>query len=249
MNFWTLYKRELRSIFLSPIAYVVMTGAALIQGAGFAVFLALMIYQNMRGYSILYACLNAFVFWFTIMVEAPLISMRSFSEEYKMGTIEMLLTAPVREWEVVLSKFVSLVTFFVLLWIPVALNVAYVYTFSDQKFDLTWGMVVLPFLMVFLLGVFFISICLFASSLTKNQIIAAILGFALIFAIFCINFLAYLGLSEGARQVVSYLSSLSHMDTFSRGIFDTRPVVLYLSGTAFFLFLTERILEARRLRS
>jgi ABC-2 type transport system permease protein len=193
--------------------------------------------------------LGSFVFWIPFLIQVPFISMRSFSEEYKLGTIEMLLTAPVREWEVVLSKFAAIVSLFVVLWLPLALDIFYVYAFSNQKFDIPWGMALLPFGMVLLLGMFFISICLFASSLTKNQVIAAILGFAFVFLYFCVGLFSQAGVSMPVREALGYVSCLEQMQTFCRGVFDTRPVVFYLSGTAFFLFLTQRVLEARRLRA
>ena len=249
MAFWTLYKREMRSIFVSPVAYVVLVGCALAVSAGFVAVLAAMTENNVKGYSIVAAMLGSFIFWIPFMIQIPFISMRTFSEEYKMGTIEMLLTAPVREWEVVLSKFAAIVSLFVLLWVPLALDIVYIYAFSNQKFDLTWGMALLPFGLVILLGMFFISICLLASSLTKNQVIAAILGFAFIFLVFCLNFLTYFDHSGGTRDLAAYVGCLGHMDTACRGILDTRPVVFYLSGTIFFLFLTQRVLESRRLRA
>jgi ABC-2 type transport system permease protein len=246
---WTLFKRELQGIFVSPVAYVVLGGCSLIIGAGFSIFLHAMIVNNVKGAPLLSWLLGSFVFWFTVMIQTPLISMRALSEEYKMGTIEMLLTAPVREWEVVLAKFLAIATFYVVLWLPAALDISYLYAFSDQKFDLTWGMTLLPFLMVFLIGFFYIAIGIFASSLTQNQVTAAILGFAFIFLAFCIGLLGVFDIGEKGREFIGYISSTQHLETFCRGIFDSRPVVFYLSGIVFFLFLTQRVLESRRLRS
>ena len=249
MAFWTLYKREMRSIFLSPVAYVVLAGCALILGAGFSYFLQYFVQTNVKGVSLFAFLLDSYIFWFLIMVQTPLISMRSLSEEYNLGTIEMLLTAPVREWEVVLSKFFSIFSFFLVLWVPIAVNMAFLYTFSNQKFDLTWGTILMPTLMVVLLGLFYGSVGLFASSTSKNQVIAAIVAFAFIFLFFCLSILEFLATNGPSRDVASYLSVMDQMTTACRGIFDTRPLVLYLSGTLFFLFLTQRVLQARRLRS
>jgi len=246
---WTLFKRELRGIFVSPVAYVVLGGCSLIIGIGFSMFLNAVLENNFKGAPLISVFLDSFVFWFTVMIQTPLISMRALSEEYKMGTIEMLLTAPVREWEVVLSKFAALAAFYVVLWLPAALDLSYLYVFSDQKWDLTWGMALLPFAMIFLIGFLYIAVGLFASSLTKNQVIAAILGFAFIFAIFCLGLMGIFDLGERGRDIVAYISGTQQMDTFSHGIFDSRPVVFYLSGTVFFLFMTQRVLESRRLRS
>ncbi len=246
---WVLYRREMRGIFVSPIAWIVLAGCALIVGAGFSMILGALLERSERGVSVLYLTLNSFIFWFTVLIQAPLIAMRTFSEEYKMGTIEMLLTAPVREWEVVLSKFASVFSFYLVLWLPAALNIVWLYTFSDQKFDLTWPIVLLSFGMVVLIGMFYVSIGVFASSLTRNQIVAAIVGFALIFLIFCTGLFGSFAMGDSAQEVVRYLSGLQHMDGFTRGVFDSRPLVFYLSGTAFFLFLTQRVLESRRLRA
>ncbi len=249
MAFWTLYKRELRSIFVSPVAYVVLAGCALMLGAAFVMSVNFLITNNVKQVSVLAQSFQHVFFWFVLMIQAPLIAMRSFSEEYKMGTIEMLLTAPVREWEVVLAKYAAILSFFAVLWVPQGLNLFYLYTFSNQKFDVTWGMALLPVLMLFLFGAFYTAISLFASSLTKNQVVAAILGFGFIFLSLCVSLLTFANIGGIWGDVVSYISCLSHMDVACRGIFDTRPVVFYLSGTFFFLFLTQRVLEARRLRS
>jgi ABC-2 type transport system permease protein len=110
-------------------------------------------------------------------------------------------------------------------------------------------MIILPVVMATLLGSFYISIGIFTSALTRNQIVAAILCFVTIFVIFSMNFLPSLGADTDSKNLVSYISAAEHMDLFSRGYFDTRPVVFYLSGTAFFLFLTQRVLEGRRLKA
>ncbi|HEY8967411.1 MAG TPA: ABC transporter permease [Candidatus Methylacidiphilales bacterium] len=246
---WVLYRREMRGIFVSPVAWIVLAGCALVVGAGFSMILSTLVERSVRGVSVLNVTLMSYIFWFTVLIQAPLISMRTFSEEYKLGTIEMLLTAPVREWEVVLAKFAGVFSFYVVLWLPAALNIVWLYTFSDQKFDLTWPVVLLSFGMVALLGMLFVSIGLFASALTKNQIIAAIVGFALIFLVFSLSLFGSLITDDAAQEVVRYCSIYQHMETWAGGIFDTRPLVFCLSGTALFLFLTQRVLEARRLRS
>ncbi|SDU07698.1 ABC-2 type transport system permease protein [Verrucomicrobium sp. GAS474] len=246
---WVLYRREMRGIFVSPVAWIVLAGCAVIVGAGFSAILSTLLDRTARGFSILNITLTSYIFWFTVLIQTPLISMRSFSEEYKMGTIEMLLTAPVREWEVVLSKFAAVFSFYLVLWLPAALNIVWLYTFSDQVFDLTWPVVFLSFGMVSMLGMLFVSIGLFTSAMTKNQIIAAIVGFALVFLIFSISIFGSLVSSDAAQEVIRYFSVYQHMEGFSGGVFDTRPVVFYLSTTFLFLFLTQRVLEARRLRA
>ncbi|CAI9085056.1 ABC transporter permease [Candidatus Methylacidiphilum fumarolicum] len=248
MALLTLFQREMKSYFVSPVAYILLFSCSLINGASFVFWLNYLSINNIKEFTLLQACMNAFFFWFLLLVQVPVLTMRSFAEEYKLGTIEMILTAPVREWELVLSKFLGSVCFFSVLWMPMALYLAVLRIVYGHSLGMSAGMIVLPFLMLLLIGMFFISIGLFVSSLTKNQIIAAILSFALIFLIFSLSFLIYLGIGGQTREMISYLSFLDQMDTFSRGIFDSRPVVLLGSATFFFLFLTEKILEWRRLR-
>jgi ABC-2 type transport system permease protein len=207
-----------------------------------------MVRNNIKEFVIVQAMFNGFFFWFLLIVLVPLMTMRTFAEEFKMGTIEMLLTAPVREWEVVLAKYGAALTFFLLLWGSSALNLVYLHVFTTEKQPIVWGMTLLPYLMLSLLSAFYVAVGIFASSLTKNQIIAGVVSFAVIFFFFCLSFLSFLGTGEH-RELLSYFSATEQMDTFSKGIFDTRSVVLYVSGTIFFLFLTQRMLQARRLRS
>jgi ABC-2 type transport system permease protein len=247
MKLWIQYRRELKGFFVSPIAYLVLFACSLINGASFTFWMYYLAYSNTRDFNIVQACMNAFFFWFLLIVQVPLITMRSFAEEYKLGTIELLLTAPIREWEVVLAKFLATFTFFILLWTPLAVCLGILRWVNGQPLGIGIGMTVLPFTLLAFIGMFLIAIGLFSSSLTKNQVIAAILAFAAIFLVFSLSFLVYLGIGRGAREIVTYLSFLDQMDAFSRGVFDSRPVVLYVSATALLLFLTERVLVWRRL--
>ncbi len=249
MAFWTLYRREAGSYFISPIAYVVFFATAL--GAG-TCFNFIFNYFNIAGtqnYTVLQASVNSPFFWIILLVQVPVITMRVFSEEFKMGTIEMLLTAPVEEWEVVLAKFCGALTFFVTLWFPLFFNLVLLSTFSNPHVPLFWKPTLNTFFLIFLVGSFYVSIGVFTSALTKNQIIAAILSFALIFCSFFLGFMQFLNVTGPMRDLLGYFSTLEQMDTFSKGIFDSRPVVFYLSMTAFLLLLTQRVLEARRLKS
>jgi ABC-2 type transport system permease protein len=122
MAFWTLYKREFTSYFQSAVAYVVLFGSALVQGVLFWFIVSAVSADNYKDQSILQIFFTFPLFWILILVQVPLITMRVFSEEFKLGTIEMLLTAPVREWDVVLAKFFGALTFFLILWLPVVLD-------------------------------------------------------------------------------------------------------------------------------
>jgi hypothetical protein len=131
MAFWTLYKRELNSYFQSAVGYVVLFGSALIQSVFFVLLLKVSIENNIKEASILQMFFTGILFWIFLLGQVPLITMRLFSEEFKLGTIEMLLTAPVREWDIVLAKFFGALTFFMILWLPFVLDLFLVQVFSN----------------------------------------------------------------------------------------------------------------------
>lgn len=249
MTFWTLFRRELGSFFVSPVAYVVLFACTVINGGTFAFWLFFFEQRNIRDATILNATMNGMLFWLMLIMIVPAITMRVFSEEFKLGTIEMLMTAPVREWAVVVAKYGAALAFFLIVWLPEVIDLAWLH-FVNREINASWGMLTLPFLGLFLIGAFFVSIGVFTSVLTRNQIIAAILSFAgIFFFMFFIWLISYLDIGPGARKLIEYFSPIIHMDVFSKGIFDTRPVVWYGSGTLFFLFLTQRVLQTRRLRA
>jgi ABC-2 type transport system permease protein len=167
--------------------------------------------------------------------------MRLFAEERKSGTIEILLTSPVTEGEAVLGKFAGALGFFLTLWLPTLLYL--VILGSHTRIDL--GPVASAYLALILLGAYFISIGTFASTLTKNQIIAAILGFAMLIPVFAAG-LFEAGYDPEKQGLINYLNLWDHMDDFSRGVVDTRRLVYYLSATAFFLFLSTVTLAAKK---
>lgn len=249
MAFWTLYRREAGSYFVSPVAYVVFFATALGIAAYFNVMFNYFNDYGVRQFTMLQACLNTFFFWLVLIIQVPIITMRVFSEEFKLGTIEMLLTAPVREWEVVLAKFFGAFTFFVTLWLPLAFNLILLSVFSNPHVPLFLKPTLNAFGLVLLVGAFYISIGVFTSALTKNQIVAAILSFVGIFLIFSVSFMPYLKISSDLQSLLVYFTAMEQMETFTRGIFDSRPVVFYVSMTIFLLTLTRHLLVARRLKS
>ncbi|MCE0523530.1 MAG: ABC transporter permease [Methylacidiphilales bacterium] len=251
MAFWTLYKREINSYFQSAVAYVVLFGSALAQGIQFLFIVsAVMGPPEYKEQSVLQIFFTWPLFWLLLLVQVPLITMRVFSEEFKLGTIEMLLTAPVREWDVVLAKFFGALTFFLILWLPVALDLTALQLFSAPEPTIYWSQIGLTALTVMLVGGFYISLGVFTSVLTKNQIIAAVLCFALVFFTFGVSLLRWIQhVDAGLLAWISYVSTPEHLQNAVLGIFDTRPLVFYVTVTAFMLLLTKSILEGRRLRA
>jgi ABC-2 type transport system permease protein len=247
--FWVLWKREMGALLLSPIAYVLMFCMLLVNGFTFVQCVHYLSESVVRGWTIMQIFFFIFHFWFALMILTPAITMRSFAEEYRNGTIEPLLTAPVLDWDVVLSKFFASVTFYVLLWLPPLLYLGIFQWVTGNQSPVLWGPLGLSYLMVVLVGMFYISVGIFASSLTRNQIIAAVGTFTLISILFFSGFLSLMTHDANLKEMIYYVFTIEHMRQFSNGYFDSRPLFFYLSGTAFFLLLTHRTLAYRRLKS
>jgi ABC-2 type transport system permease protein len=248
-KFYTLLSREVRSYFYSPIAYVVLVFFLLVSGVDFYFQIS---YMNQRPmtYSVQEAFFNSIFFWFAFVLIFPLITMRLFAEEFKLGTIEPLMTAPVRDWQVVLAKFFGALVFYIVLWIPTLLYFAIFQAITHQPAANSAGAYWGSYLMLLLLGMFYIAIGCLASVLTKNQIVAAIISFCTITLLFFLGLIQFILLyvSSAMRDLLGYFSALEHMGTFSRGIIDTRPIILYVSMTILVLALTYQAFQSRKWR-
>ena len=244
---WILWKREVGAILHSPIAWVLLTCMSLINGFSFSQCVAYL-GQGVKEFTVMQIYFYIFHFWFLLIILVPILTMRLFSEEYKTGTIEMLLTAPVKDGDVILAKFFGVLFFYLLLWIPSLLGLAIFQLVTHQTVPVAWIPLGFSYLMVTLVGMLYLSIGLFASVLTRNQAVAAMISFTMIALLFFAGFLSYLVRDPGWREVLNYIFTLEQMRSFSAGLFDSRPVVFYLSGTAFFLILTRQVMTGRRLK-
>ncbi|HET9800182.1 MAG TPA: ABC transporter permease, partial [Chthoniobacterales bacterium] len=206
--------------------------------------------QRPAGYSVQEAFFNSVFFWFAFVLIFPLITMRLFSEEFKLGTIEPLMTAPVRDLQVVLAKFFGALLFYIVLWLPTLIYFAIFQKVTHQPAAASTGAYWGSYLMLLLLGMFYLSIGCLASVVTKNQIVAAIISFSAITLLFFLGLVQFilLDVSSGMRDALGYFSAIEHMGTYSRGVIDTRPIVLYLSMTAFTLALTYQAFQSRKWR-
>ena len=235
-----IWRRELAACFLSPIAYVTMVFFLIASGSTFLVGVIKNAGSNVFLTNLLFASI---VMWLTVLVS--IVSMRLFTEEVRSGTIEVLMTAPVTETEVVLGKYAGAVTFVIIIIAPAVANIFELAALNPAIGKIDSGAVVGGCVITFLVISFCMSMGLLVSLLTKNQIAAAITCLCLIWIIL------FLGNIVSAfpfmpAKLVAYLSVLAHVDEFSRGSIDTRPVVLYLSGSAFMIFTAIRVLESRR---
>jgi len=249
MAWWTLFKRELSGYFHSGVAYLVLFASALVQGIVFGFLVQAVADNHITQVSVMQFFFITPLFWILLFVQIPLITMRTFSEELKMGTIEMLMTAPVRDWDVVAAKFLGALVFFCTLWLPVALDLVATQLFSSPAPPVYWSEIGLTALTIVLVGSFFVSIGIFASSLTRNQIIAAVLCFAFLFVPFGVSLLKYLkDTSPQAQEWIAYVSMLEHLNNSIHGIFDSRMLVFYITATLLLLYFTKSVVENRRIK-
>src|SRR5260370_5392072 len=160
------------------------------------------------------------------------------------------MTAPVRDWQVVLSKFFGALIFYIILWIPPGFYFVIFQYIAGQPAAHSAGAYLGSYLMLLLLGMFYLSIGCLASVLTKNQIIAAIISFCAITLLFFLGLVQFilLDVSSATRDLLGYFSAIEHMGTFSRGVIDTRPIVFYLSITIVMFTLTYHAFHSRKLR-
>jgi ABC-2 type transport system permease protein len=232
-----IWRKEFRSFWYSPVAYIVIN-----------VFLVIM---NWLYFSQLYLAKDAnlgSLFGFmpaAFMFLMPALTMRQWAEERKTGTIEMLMTLPVREWEVVLGKFLSgcsLLGIILLLTLPTTLTVAFI-----SQSGLDWGMVLTSYLGTFLFGAAVLAMGGWVSSFTENQIVAFILGLALVFVAMIIGTpLVTMRLPAFMAPLVEYVGLNSHYSSISRGVLDSRDVVYFATLIFLFLYLTVRSVESRK---
>lgn len=248
-RFLTLFGNEVSRTLRRPLAYAVMACFLLLTGINFHACVTAM--NNEPGtVTLVEAFFNSLLFWFPFLLVFPLLTMRLFSEEYKLGTIETLMTAPVRDGEVVLAKFCGAAVFYAALWLPTLAYFGLFWWISGVPASETFAGVLGAYAMVALAGSFFLSLGCLASALSDNQIVAAIACAAGICAMFFVGILWFFFPSESPvlREAAYYVSTIEHMRDFSRGIFDTRPVVFYLTLAAFMLFLAYHALQYRRWR-
>ena len=237
-NIWTICWRELKAYFSSPIPYVV--GAAFLALVGY-LFGSIIITSQEA--SLRSTFLNTV---FLLVIAAPILTMRLLAEEQKLGTLELLLTSPVHEWQIVIGKYLgSLIAFAGIL---VALTLYYVLIlnlFGKPDF----GSLATSYIGILLLGGSFLAIGLFTSSLTQNQIVAGFLGIVLLLFIWLADIsISALGLSGAIGDILNYLAIPRHFDNLFRGVLDTRDMVYALSWIAVPIFLATQMLQSRRWR-
>jgi len=252
VKIWAIFKKEMRLYFTSPVAWVVLTIFLLIAGyffySIFAFFTQASIQSAMnpqmgRELNVTDSVMRPLFSNISVilLLLMPLVTMRLFAEERRAGTIELLLTYPVRDGAVLAGKYLAALGLYAIMIGLTLLYPAIVVYFAR----LEWGPVFTGYLGLLLMGATFIAVGVFTSSLTENQIVAAITTFGVLLIFWILGWSAdYAGGTAG--RVLQFLSILEHNDSFSKGVVDTKDVLYYVNFTVLALFLTLRSLEARR---
>jgi len=251
-NILAITQKELKGYFASPIAYIVIGLYALIYGF---FFYSLVLYfdrqsmqmvglgagappVNVNENMIRPAFLNAMVVFLFVL---PMITMRTYSEEKRSGTIELLLTSPLTDFQIIMGKFLGAMAVYAVMLAVTLIHIGLLFTASRPE----WIPILTTYLGLLLMGGCFIAVGLFISSLTKNQIVAVMVTFTVFLMLWVINWIASFT-GPTTQQVLNYLSITDHLDDFTRGIIDTKHVVYYVSFILFGLFLTARAVDTER---
>lgn len=247
--FWTLWKREVASAFHTPMAWIILFFLLLVTGFNFYAGVSALNHGPTE-VTVVESFFNTIFFWFSFLLLFPLLTMRLFSEEYRSGTIEPLMTAPVRDAQVVLAKFFGVLFLYCILWLPTLLYFVIFWWQTRIQAAGALGAYFGAYLLLLLMGAFYLSIGCLCSSLTRHQITAAVMSFCLISLVFFASMLTFLSGSIGTlmRSISISFSPIDQMTEFSRGLYDTRPIIWYFVMTGLCLFLTLQSFQSRRWR-
>ena len=256
-NIYLIAKKEFQAYFTSPVAYVVITIFLVITGYFF--------YNLFASFSTLsfQASTNPAIakqpnllnitetvirplfgnMGMIMLLMMPLLTMRLFSEEKKSGTIELLLTYPISDMEVIIGKLVACISVFVLMLSATITCPILVMVFGEPE----TGPIITGYLGLFLMGTAFISLGVFTSSITENQIVAATLSFGVLFLFSMMGYsVSFMGPTLG--RIIMSISLIGHMEGFAKGVIDTTDIMYYLIFSALFIFLTLRVMESKKWR-
>ena len=253
-NILAIAHKELKSYFASPVAYVVIGFSAILFGWFFINLLYYFDRTQMQAGSgfqgpqainvneimISPLFLNVSVI---LLFTLPLITMRTYAEEKRSGTIELLLTSPLTDLQIVMGKFLGGLVLYGAMLAVTLVHMAILFTYGNPE----WRPIAAGYLGLILMGACFLSLGLFVSSLTRNQIIAGMVTFAVFLMFWVVNWIATF-MGPTSQAVLNYLSITEHLNDFARGVIDTKHVVYYLSFIAFSLFLTVRAVDSERWR-
>ena len=253
-NVWVICQKELKSYFASPIAYGLLAFFALVSGYFFYAAVAIFVTRGMemqmmgRGmpmdvkeWVVRPVLSNVSVIGLFMI---PMITMRLFAEEKRSGTIELLITSPVRDWEIILGKWLAALMMYTAILGVSLLNMAVLFAYGKPD----WKPLLIGYLGLILQGGCLLALGTFLSTTTKNQIVAGAGTFAICLMLWVISWLTEFN-TESYAKVIGYLSVVTHFESFAKGVIDTKDLIFYVSMIFFGLFLSARSLESLRWRS
>jgi ABC-2 type transport system permease protein len=252
-NTFAIAEKEIRSYFASPIGYIVVGFFALLYGWFYINMLNYFVGQSMQAslgggaqaMNVNQVMIRPLLQNVTILLLflMPMVTMRSYSEEKRSGTIELLLTSPVSDLEIIVGKFLGALALWAIALAVSLIHIALLFAYGRPE----WQPIVTAYLGLLLMGGCFISVGLLISSLTKNQIVAGMATFGVFLFLWIVN---WIGSFSGPTvdKVTQYLSIVEHFDDFSKGIIDTSHLVYYISFISFGLFLTAKSVDSERWR-
>ncbi len=235
----SILKKEFNSFFASPVAYLVIGVFLLING------LFLWVFKD--SFNILnagFADLNSFFYltpWLFLFL-IPAITMKSFADEFSVGTIEILRTKPLSDWQIVLGKYFAALLLVYIALIPTLMYVYTIYDLGNPKGNLDIGAIIGSYFGLFFLASSYTAVSLFTSTLSKSQITAFILGICICFFLFY-GFDALADLLGTSNYYIKLLGFNEHFKSISRGVIDTRDIIYFASVSFFFLYITKKQLE------
>jgi len=254
-NILAIAQKELKSYFASPIAYIVIGLWALLYGYFFAAILHFFVQQSMQmsqfgmqgpqamnvNQQLIRPLLQNVLI--LILFLMPMVTMRAYSEEKRSGTIELLLTSPLTDFQIILGKFVGAMALYGVMLAVTLIHLGLLFLYGRPE----WKPIVTAYIGLLLMGGCFISLGLFISSLTRNQIVAGMVTFAVFLLLWVIT---WIGSAAGptAEKITQYLSIVDHYDDFGKGVLDTTHFIYYVSFITFGLFLTAKSVDSERWR-
>jgi len=253
-NTLAIAQKELRSYFASPIGYIVIGFFVLLYGFFYSTYLSYFVRQSMQmgqmggqqALNINQVFIRQLLQNVTILILfiMPMVTMRTYSEEKRSGTIELLLTSPLTDFQIILGKFFGALALWAVMLAVSLIHIGLLFVYSTPE----WKPIATAYLGLLLLGGCFISVGLFISSLTKNQIVAGMVTFAVFLFLWVIT---WLGSFSGPTidSLTQYLSIIDHYDDFGKGVIDTTHLIYYVSFITFGLFLTAKSVDSERWRA
>jgi ABC-2 type transport system permease protein len=252
-NVLAIAQKELRGYFASPTAYIVIGFFTLLYGWFYIALLRYFITMSMQAgqfggpqaMNVNQILIRQLLQNVTILVlfVMPMVTARTYAEEKRSGTIELLLTSPLTDLQIILGKFLGALLLYAVILVVTLIHIGLLFLYGNPE----WKPIVTAYLGLLLMGGSFIALGLFISSLTKNQIVAGMVTFAVFLLLWVITWIGDSG-GPTVSAVTNYLSIINHFDDFSKGVIDTTHVIYYLSFISFSLFLTAKSVDSERWR-